>query len=98
MPLLIILIAWLYVALMMAVAEALHPDGHWWGGLFTFLLYGVAPVSLVLYLFSTPMRRKARAKAEAAARQTADLDASGQQADDGGLSPRDSIAPEREEA
>lgn len=63
---LIVLIAWLYVALMMALAEALHPAGHWWGGVITFLLYGVAPVSLVLYLLTTPMRRKARAKAEAA--------------------------------
>lgn len=92
---LIILIAWLYVALMMALAEALHPAGHWWGGVITFLLYGVAPVSLVLYLLTTPMRRKARARSEAAAEAAAP---SIQQADGRGHTAGDAITPEREEA
>lgn len=86
---LIVLIAWLYVALMMALAEALHPQGHWWGALFTFVAYGVAPVSLVLYLMATPARRKARAMAEAA---------SAQQPDDSGHPAGDPVTPERKEA
>lgn len=89
---LIVLIAWLYVALMMALAEALHPTGHWWGGVITFLLYGVAPVSLVLYLLTTPMRRKARAQAEAAAAH-----ASTDQADGRGHAAGDAITPVRKE-
>jgi membrane protein implicated in regulation of membrane protease activity len=89
---LIVLIAWLYVALMMALAEALHPTSHWWGGVMTFLLYGVAPVSLVLYLLTTPMRRKARAQAEAAAAPT-----STEQADGRGHAAGDAVAPERKE-
>jgi hypothetical protein len=58
-------IGWLYVALMMAAAEALHPQGSVLGAVFTFVLYGLAPVALSLYLLATPMRRRARRKAEA---------------------------------
>jgi hypothetical protein len=88
---LIVLIAWLYVALMMALAEAMHPQGHWWGALFTFVAYGVAPVSLVLYLLATPARRKARARTEATLPSTA------RQADDRGHAPGHPVAAEREE-
>ena len=65
---LLIAIAWLYVALMMAVAEASHPQGSLLGALLTFVLYGVGPLSLVLYLGATPARRRARRRAEAEAR------------------------------
>ncbi|MGM9513668.1 hypothetical protein ACS5PK_05360 [Roseateles sp. DB2] len=61
----LIAIAWLYVALMMALAEASSPQGSLFGALLTFLLYGVAPMALVLYLVGTPARRKARRLAEA---------------------------------
>lgn len=88
---LIVSIAWLYVALMMALAEALHPQGHWWGALFTFAAYGVAPVSLVLYLMATPARRKARARAEAAS-----WAASVDQPHDGGHPSGHAVPPERE--
>ncbi len=60
-------IAWLYVALMMAVAEATNTTGTVLGGIITFVLYGLAPVALVLYLMGSPARRraiKAREKAE----------------------------------
>lgn len=93
---LIVLIAWLYVALMMALAEAMHPAGHWWGAVLTFVLYGVAPVSLVLYLLGTPLRRKARAKAEADA-DAARISASAGQADDGREPTGDAVAAERKE-
>lgn len=55
----IVLIGWLYVALMMAVAEATNANGTVLGGTITLVLYGLAPVTLVLYLMGTPARRKA---------------------------------------
>lgn len=61
----IVAIAWLYVALMMAISE--HTVV---AGVLTFLGYGVAPVALILYILGTPARkrrRKAREAAEAAA-------------------------------
>ncbi len=61
----LIAIAWIYVALMMALAEATHPQGSVLGAVFTFMLYGVGPMALVMYLLGTPMRREARKKQEA---------------------------------
>jgi mannose/fructose/N-acetylgalactosamine-specific phosphotransferase system component IID len=46
----LIAIGWLYVALMMAVAEASASNGSILGAVFTFLLYGLAPTALVMYL------------------------------------------------
>ena len=63
----LVAIAWMYVALMMAVAEATSSQGSLLGALVTFLLYGVLPVSLLLYLMATPLRRKHRLKEEAQA-------------------------------
>ncbi len=54
----IVPIAWIYVALMMAVAEATNTNGTVLGAVITFVLYGVAPVLLVLYLMMWPARRK----------------------------------------
>lgn len=62
----IVPIAWIYVTLMMAVAEATSTQGTILGAIITFVLYGVAPVSLVMYLMLTPARRRAR-RARAAA-------------------------------
>ena len=62
----IVPMAWLYVALMMAVAEANHPTGTLLGALMTFVLYGVGPVLLVVYLMGTPGRRRAIKSQEAA--------------------------------
>ena len=55
----IVAIAWLYVAILMAVAEATHTAGTLLGGIFTFVLYGVLPLVLVLYVMGTPARRHA---------------------------------------
>ena len=65
----IIVIAWLFVVLMAAVAEAVAPNGTVLGAIFTFVGWGVFPLSIVVYLLSTPMRRKARALRELAAEQ-----------------------------
>lgn len=60
----LVAIAWLYVAVMMAIAEAMHSQGTVLGALITFLLYGVLPLALVLYLMGTPMRRRKRLQQE----------------------------------
>lgn len=69
----LIAIAWIYVALMMAIAEATHTNGTVLGAIITFVLYGLLPVCLVMYLLGSPMRKKTR-KAQALAAQ-ADWDA-----------------------
>ena len=55
----IIAIGWLYVALMMSVAEATNTTGTVLGAIITFLLYGAGPVALLMYILGTPARRKA---------------------------------------
>ena len=54
----LVAIAWIYVVLMMAVAEALSSQGSLIGALFTFLLYGLLPLSLLLYILGTPLRKR----------------------------------------
>ena len=88
----IVVIAWIYVAVMMAVAEANHPAGTLLGAFFTFVLYGVGPVALLIYLMGRPARRAAREAREAALAQAA----SGQP-DAGGEPPADPVAPVRKE-
>ncbi|MDP2817611.1 MAG: hypothetical protein Q8O29_04915 [Polaromonas sp.] len=71
----LIVIAWMYVVLMMSVAEATHSTGTLLGAVITFVLYGVGPVSLVVYLMRAPARRKAIKAREAAETATADPEA-----------------------
>jgi uncharacterized membrane protein len=86
----LVAIAWIYVVLMMALAEAMSSNGSVLGAVITFVLYGVLPLSIVLYVMGTPMRRRARQKAEA--------DAASAPAPDGrGHAASDPVAPEREE-
>ena len=56
----LVTIGWMYVAVMMAVVEATSSTGSVLGALFTFMIYGVLPLAIVLYLLSTPARRRAR--------------------------------------
>jgi hypothetical protein len=88
----VVLIAWLYVALMMAVAEANHPIGTLMGAVFTFVLYGVGPVALLMYLMGTPGRRAARRKREALEAAAASVEPDG-----GGEPAADAVAPVRKE-
>ncbi len=92
----IVVIAWLYVALMMAVAEATSPIGTVVGAIFTFVLYGVGPVALVVYLMRTPARRRA-----IKARETAELAAGAAtgsgEPHTGGETPADAVPPVRKE-
>jgi hypothetical protein len=83
----LIAIGWLYVVLMMALAEALSSQGTVLGAVITFVLYGLIPLGLVLYIVATPARRRARRAAETSAAP-----------DGGGHAPGDAAAPKREEA
>ena len=67
----LIAIAWIYVVLMMAVAEAMSPMGTVLGAFFTLLLYGALPLGLLMYILGTPHRRRARRAAEAEASASA---------------------------
>lgn len=100
MSLYLVIIAWLYVTVMMAVAEATNTNGTVLGAIFTFLLYGLLPLSLVVYLMSTPARRRALKEKEAAAREAARLAAAAKAASDapdgGGEAAADPVAPVRE--
>ncbi|WP_291014539.1 hypothetical protein [Hydrogenophaga sp.] len=62
----LVVIGWLYVVLMMAVAEGSNTTGTVLGAIVTFILYGLLPVSLVVYLMRTPQRRKENKAREAA--------------------------------
>ena len=68
----LIAIAWMYVVVMMTIAEAASPSGTLLGAFFTFLLYGVLPLSIVLYILGTPARkRRIKAQQEAERQATA---------------------------
>jgi hypothetical protein len=85
----IVAIAWLYVVVLMALAEGFAAGGSWLGAAATFVLYGVIPGGIALYLFGTPSRRAARRRAAASA--SADPDGAGHAAGD-------AVAAKREEA
>lgn len=76
----LVAIAWMYVVVMMSVAEATAPNGTVLGAIITFFFYGVLPCAILMYLMGTPMRRKAiRAKEQAELEQLrAQIAASGQ--------------------
>jgi hypothetical protein len=87
----LIVIAWLYVTLMMALAEAFSTQGSILGAIITFVLYGLLPMALVVYVMGTPLRRKARQRAaQTTDPSTGEPDASGHPArltEDGTVSP-----------
>ncbi len=100
----LIAIGWLYVALMMSIAEATNTNGSVLGAVFTFLIYGLGPTALVMYILGTPGRRRRRREQEAAeARQgaaPAPPEAQGPgsvQPDAGGQPPADPVPPVRKE-
>jgi hypothetical protein len=89
----IVIVAWLYVVLMMALAEALSSQGTVLGAVFTVLLYGVLPLAIVVYIIGTPARKRALRAAEAAAA----VEASDGRRDGSGNATAGAIAPERKE-
>jgi hypothetical protein len=88
----IVPIAWLYVVVMMSVAEATNVNGTVLGAIITFVLYGALPIGLILYFMGAPGRRRA-----IRAREAAELQAS-LQPDTGHLAPADAVAPVRKKA
>ncbi len=101
----IVPIAWIYVALMMSVAEATASNGTVLGAVFTFLLYGLLPVGLVLYIMGTPGRKRALHAQQTAERLAYEAkqaeqagQASGQAPDASSHAPGDSVTPVRKEA
>ncbi|HQS32726.1 MAG: hypothetical protein B7X59_05940 [Polaromonas sp. 39-63-203] len=61
----LIVIAWMYVVLMMSVAEATNSNGTLLGAVVTFFMYGVGPAALVAYLMGAPARSRAIKKRHA---------------------------------
>ena len=82
----LVALAWMYVVLMVALAEAFAPQGTVIGAVFTVLGWGVIPLSIVLYILATPSRRAARRARESAANP-----------DSGGHAAGDPVAPEGKE-
>lgn len=91
----LIAIAWIYVVLMVAVVEATGERGTVLGAVFTFLLYGVLPLGIVMYLMLSPARRRARKAAEA---QASSSSAAEGDPDEGSHAAGDAVAAERKEA
>ncbi|MDH5539257.1 MAG: hypothetical protein OEY03_07625 [Rhizobacter sp.] len=89
----LVAIAWIYVVLLMAVAEATSSNGSLLGALITFVFYGALPLSIVMYVMNTPHRRhmrRAQALASATLRERTDPDG-------GDHAPGDPVAAERKE-
>jgi hypothetical protein len=61
----LVAIAWIYVVLMMSVAEATNDNGTVLGAVFTFILYGLLPLGIVMYIGLSPARARARKAQEA---------------------------------
>ena len=85
-------LGWLYVVVLMALAEGTAPSGSWLGAAITFLFYGVVPLGIALYLFGTPARRRARRRA-AERLASAGARAGRPDPDGGGHPPADPVAP-----
>lgn len=89
----VVAIAWIYVVVLMALAEAMSDGGTWLGASVTLLLYGALPLGIALYLVATPARRSARRRAGIGSAGTAGAGAP----DRGGHPTGDPVAAEREE-
>lgn len=87
---LLVAAAWIYVVLMIALAEATGPHGSVLGAVITLLLYGALPLGIVLYVMNTPHRRRARRAAQGPSVTRLQPDGSDH-------APGDAVAPEREE-
>ena len=88
----LVVIAWVYVVLLMSLAEAFSSQGSVLGAIVTFLLYGVLPLSIVVYILGTPARKRALRQAQPTGSAAPDA---------GGHAPTaaqtGSVAPVREE-
>lgn len=101
---LLVALGWIYVVLMMSVAEATATNGTLLGAVITFVLYGVLPLSIVLYLMGWPGRRQVRQvrqlREAREGRQAQDVLAgasAGADPDRSSHAAGDAVAPERKE-
>jgi hypothetical protein len=94
----LVAIAWMYVVVMMTVVEATSANGTVLGALFTFLLYGALPLSVVLYILRSPARKRARLAAEARVEPGPGAAPSDPEPDGSHHASGDPITPERKEA
>ena len=104
----IVALAWMFVVVLMTLAEATSTQGTVLGALFTFLLYGVLPLAIVLYVMGAPARGRARRAVAAAAMTDTETAAatplnsattpSVPQGDAGGHAPGAGLPAERKEA
>jgi predicted membrane channel-forming protein YqfA (hemolysin III family) len=98
----LVVLGWLYVVLMMAVAEATNTTGTVLGAIVTFVLYGLVPIAIIVYVMRTPQRRaerKAREAAELAAAPSTDSAIEPNAASHAAGAAQDSgVAPVREKA
>jgi len=67
----IVAIAWIYVALMMSVAEAANTNGTVLGGIVTFILYGILPTAIIIYIMDAPRRKRVKLTLEREASELA---------------------------
>jgi hypothetical protein len=91
----VVALAWIYVVLMMVLAEALGPGGSVLGALLTALLYGALPLGLVLYVGGARARARGRRRAAALERAAA---SEGVDPGGGGQPAGEAVAPVGEEA
>lgn len=98
----LVIIAWIYVVLMMAVAEASNSTGSLLGAAITFVLYGLLPLGIVMYLLNTPARRRGQRAARERAGATGGTAAAAESASAADPDQRrhaagDTVAPIRKE-
>lgn len=99
----LIALAWMFVVVLMALAEGTSSQGSWLGAFFTLLLYGVMPLAILLYVLGTPGRkrhlreREAQEAARENTQENAPKTALGAQPNGGGHAAGDAVASERKE-
>jgi len=89
----LVVLGWVYVAVLMALAEAFSANGTILGAIVTLILYGFVPVSLILYFISRKQRKYDAAKAA----ETAASDSPDAGGHAPGAAEASSVAPVREE-
>ncbi len=93
----LVAIAWMYVVVMMTVAEAASANGSILGAILTFVLYGALPLSIVLYILRSPGRKRARLAADTTAAVAPAAETSVTEPDGSNHAPGDAITAERKE-
>lgn len=91
----LLIIGWVYVVLMMSISEATSSQGTLLGAFFTLLLYGILPLAIVIYLWSTPARRARRRAAEQS--KLSGGEASGEAPDGSGHAAGEAVSSEGKE-